>query len=189
MTNPSSTTGIGASSFDDCMTELSCSSHHDIGKAFIRWRFSTSTRNPMRRVQSPRCVAIRASTIRAVMSALKMRLRRCKGETLSLAAGLVAIAIGSLAFWLNQPAHLFNGGVSSSASATAPPRNRTSSPFTHGLLSLELRSAMQRASPGPTPRRAIAANERCELNGSAIASPASHDVQTYRACTHRANAH
>jgi hypothetical protein len=176
------------------MTEMSRCFHLDIGEAFIRWTLSTSNRNRMRRVQPMRCVAIRASTVRACVSHLKRRLPGCKGETLSLAASLVAIAIGSLAFWLNQPAHLFNGGAptsaskteESSASAIHAPLNRLSPPLTHGLLSLELLSAMQRDSRRLMLQRDTSANLLCERKTSSTASPASHLVRAHSACTNRA---
>ncbi len=169
------------------MTKLSCCSHLDIGNVFIRWTLSTPNRKLMRRVRSKRSVPTPASTVKTVMSALKTRLCGCKGETISLVGALMAIAISSLAFWLSQPAHLFNGGRPPSASfavAVAPVRP-SSPPLTHGLLSLELLSAMQHASPRLTPYSVIANNKHCELSFTSATPPASREGRASSACTNR----
>ncbi|WP_211617202.1 hypothetical protein [Paraburkholderia haematera] len=70
----------------------------------------------------------------------------------------MAIAIGSIAFWLGQPAHLFDGSAPSSASPTVTPLNRNSAPPTHGLLSLELLATMRRTSPELMPDHRPRAN-------------------------------
>jgi hypothetical protein len=89
----------------------------------------------------------------------------------------VAIAIGSLAFWLNQPAHLFNGGASSSASATEAPAKRKRPSLMHGLLSLELLSAMQRDSKKLTPHRCTSTRALCERKASTAASAGSPKIR------------
>ncbi|MGF6903085.1 hypothetical protein [Paraburkholderia sp. GAS348] len=170
------------------MTNLSRCSHPDVGEAFIRLTLPTSNRTLMLRIQSMHSVAMRASTVKAVVSALKMRFCGCKGEKLSLTTALMAIAIGSLAFWLSQPAHLFNGGASPPASAIVTPLNRPSSPITHGLLSLELLAAMQHHSPRLMHHRWISGNKHCELNGSKATSLISHDFRVLSACPRRATA-
>lgn len=167
------------------MTKLSCCSHLDIGKAFIRWTLSTPNRKPMRRVRSMRSLPMRASTVITVVSTLRTRLCGCKGETLSLVAGLLVIAVGSLAFWLSQPAHLFNGGLPPSASVVVAPVHPNGPPLTHGLLSLELLSAMQHASSRLTPYSGIANNKHCKSSGLSATSPASRDVRASSACTNR----
>ncbi|CAE6749773.1 hypothetical protein [Paraburkholderia domus] len=127
--------------------------------------------------------------VSAVMLALKMQLRRCRGETLSLVSALVAIAIGSLAFWLTQPAHLFNGGAAPPASATVTPLNRNNVLFTHGLLSLELLSTMRHTSPELMPDRGTGANKFCAPHGPAAALLTSCEIHAHRACIQRAIAH
>jgi hypothetical protein len=170
------------------MTELSCCSHLDVGAHLYDGCSRLRTGNRMRRIQPMRCVAIRASTVRAFMSDLSRRLPKCKRETLSLAASLVAIAIGSLAFWINQPAHLFNGGASSSTAAIQAPVNRKSPSLTHGLLSLELLSAMQRDAQRLTPHRGTSARTLCERTPSVTALPAARHVRSDSACGSRAAA-
>lgn len=70
----------------------------------------------------------------------------------SLAAALAVIVISSLAFWWNQPDGLFDGGVpscaapSASAAAAGKPHGQNGPLFTHGLLSLEVSSAIARTS-------------------------------------------
>jgi hypothetical protein len=167
------------------MTEMSCCSHLDVGAYLYDRPSRPRTGNRMRRIQPMRCVARWASTVRAFISELKRRLARCKCETLSLAASLVAIAIGSIAFWLNQPAYLFNGGASSSASATEAPVNHKNPSLMHGLLSLELLSAMQRDSRKRMSHHGTSAHARCERKASNTASAASRRVRADSACVGR----
>ncbi len=74
-------------------------------------------------------------------------------QPVSLAAALVVIAISSLAFWWNQPDGLFDGGepscavVSASAAAAGQAGGQNGPVLTRGLLSLEVSSAITRASP------------------------------------------
>lgn len=97
----------------------------------------------------------------------------------------MAILLGSLAFWLNQPAYLFNGGASSTEAATEATPDRNSTPRMHGLLSLELLSAMQRSGRRPLPRHGMAAATRCERQPSTAASLALRHVSVLNACTRR----
>jgi hypothetical protein len=106
-----------------------------------------------------------------------------------MAASLVAIAIGSLAFWLNQPAHLFDGGALSSEAATQAQVSRKSPPLTHGLLSLELLSAMQRDAQKQMPHRDTSARMLCERTPSTAASPASRHVRSHSTRASRAIAY
>ncbi|WP_144110500.1 hypothetical protein [Paraburkholderia sp. BCC1886] len=69
----------------------------------------------MRRIQPTRYVAEFAARVRALTSSCAMRLPPCNRETVSLAAAFTTIAVSSLAFWLSQPATLFNGGATVSA--------------------------------------------------------------------------
>ncbi|ASW00490.1 hypothetical protein CJU94_17520 [Paraburkholderia aromaticivorans] len=76
----------------------------------------------------------------------------------SLAAALVVIAVSSMAFWWNQPDGLFDGGdpsraapsASASASLSAKPGGPDGPLFSHGLLSLEVFSAMTRTPTRPS---------------------------------------
>jgi hypothetical protein len=116
------------------------------------------------------------------------QLSTCKLETLSLAASVAAILLGSIAFWLSQPAYLFNGGASSYASAIEVPQHRKSPSPVHGLLSLELLSAMQRESHKLMPRRSVNVPTFWERNISITVSPASRHVRSCSACPSRATA-
>jgi hypothetical protein len=69
---------------------------------------------------------------------------------LSLGAALLVIALGSLAFWWNQPDGLFDGGKPSCPSAYGKPTGRGEPSFTGGLLSLEVFSAISRTLPRPS---------------------------------------
>lgn len=77
----------------------------------------------MRRTRPTRDMATRIPNSRAVVSLASIRcFFRRQGETLSLAGGVVSIVIGSLAFWLNQPAHLFDGVAAQREAAVIWPR-------------------------------------------------------------------
>ncbi|WGS51257.1 hypothetical protein LFL96_07070 [Paraburkholderia sp. D15] len=52
-----------------------------------------------------------ASASTSASAAMRRLIRERLGETLSLAGSIAAIVIGALAFWLNQPDHLFDGAV------------------------------------------------------------------------------
>ncbi|WCM21090.1 hypothetical protein NDK50_06425 [Paraburkholderia bryophila] len=92
------------------------------------------------------------------------RFFRRRGETLSLAGGVGSIVIGSLAFWFNQPAHLFDGAAAQrevttfwSSQACGEP------PLARGLLSLELATHLQRDVPTRPDGCDVEAARRCAL--------------------------
>lgn len=125
----------------------------------------------MRRTRPTRDMATRIPNSRAVVSLASIgRFLRRQGETLSLAGGLVSIVIGSLAFWLNQPAHLFDGMAAQREAAVIWPRQACDEPtLVHGLLSLELATHFQRDVPTRTQRCDVQADARCApLNLAAV---------------------
>lgn len=101
----------------------------------------------MQRFQRVRGLATRIMTLGASVPARWERLGI--DHTLSLMAALAVIAISSLAFWWNLPDGLFDGGGPICASTSGTLHVNRSPSFTHGLMSLELFSAMVRTSPGP----------------------------------------
>ncbi|MFM0598427.1 hypothetical protein [Paraburkholderia dilworthii] len=127
-------------------------------------RRTRPTRDMATRIPNPRAVA----AVAAVASI--RRFFRRQSETLSLAGGLVSIVIGSLAFWLNQPAHLFDGAAAQREAAVIWPRQACDEPtLVHGLLSLELASHLHRDVPTRTQRCDVQADKRCApLNLAAL---------------------
>lgn len=71
----------------------------------------------MQRTQPIRGIAPhRSDKPRAVLAALAASIRRFlerRGEMLSLMGGIVMIVAGACAFWISQPASLFDGAVGS----------------------------------------------------------------------------
>ncbi|ASL42740.1 hypothetical protein bAD24_I04565 [Burkholderia sp. AD24] len=116
----------------------------------------------MRRTRPTRDMATRIRNTKVVASIRRFFRRR--GETLSLAGGMVSIAIGSLAFWLNQPAHLFDGAAAQRELTTFSSRQACGEPpLARGLLSLELATHLQRDVPTRPHGCDVEAVRRCAL--------------------------
>ncbi|PQV47458.1 hypothetical protein [Paraburkholderia sp. BL21I4N1] len=117
----------------------------------------------MRRTRPTRDRATRIPNRRAAISIASIRrFFRRQSETLSLAGGVVSIVVGSLAFWLNQPAHLFDGAAAQREASAIPSRQACDEPtFVHGVLSLELATRLRRDVPTLTQPYGVDAARRC----------------------------
>lgn len=134
----------------------------------------------MRRTRPTRDMATRIPNPSAVVSIASIRrFFRRQGEALSLAGGVVSIVIGSLAFWLNQPAHLFDGATAQREATAIWPRQACDEPtFVHGLLSLELATHLRRDVPTRTLPCGVDADRRCAPQNLVAATPSPEACRT-----------